>query len=852
MPRLARPTPPGIAAGLYVCLLLAAPALGQSPPGGAQADKSASEEALSEQALSEEASTQHAASVRRPEPRPANRLLGQASPYLQQHAHNPVNWYPWGPQPLAKARAEGKPIFLSIGYSTCYWCHVMERESFEDPEVAQFLNEHFVCIKVDREELPDVDQHYMLATQLITGRGGWPNSLWLTPDGRPWMAGTYFPRPQFLAALQQLVQAWETRQPEIQQQATSLLESIERIGNAGFHPRPITQTLVDQGLSAAAANYDSQQGGFSAAPKFPPHAQLALLIAHVQRSQERQLWLEMIETTLTHMARSGMCDQLAGGFHRYATDSQWHLPHFEKMLYDNAQLLKSYASGWRLTGNPEHRVTAHRIFQWVRDEMTAPGGGFYTAIDSESLGREGEYYTWHYDELLQILGTRDGRRFAEIYQVTRQGNFAEEASGRRTGANVLHRQRSIADWALHYGWSPHALARELATQQHQLLQHRRQRPPPRRDDKLITGWNGLMIEGLAFAGRQLEQPEWVQAAAAAADFMLEHMLVDGRLMRIYYEGQVQIAGTLDDYAYFLAGLIEVHRATSQPHYLQAAQQVADTALAEFEDAPQGGFFFTGSSPAGARVVEGLRSKHADLGGNLPSASGVLLLALYDLSDLSGQPRYAERADHHLRGLSGYAWRTAAHCDALHLAAMRYLDRSAGPGTPNAEAPNSGGTASDSPATADFVATGLQGQVQATRTKVAPGESFRVTVRCHIESPWHVYADNSPEELVIPTTIQLPANPHFELLAVHPPAAELLEDQAFGRQLQIYRGDIEFVAELRVLPAARVGAASLELTLHSQACDARQCGPPEQTVLRLPLMVVAPSTPSASSATPDRP
>ncbi len=495
-----------------------------------------------------------------------NRLVFEASPYLRQHARNPVDWYPWGDEALARAAREDKPIFLSVGYATCHWCHVMEHESFEDAETAALLNAHYVCVKVDREERPDLDAAMMTATQLFTGRGGWPNSLWLTPDGKPWFCGTYFPRedrgpqrPGFKSMLTNLRAIWDTRRAEALDQAEAVVEAIVQ---QGALPEPAPgglsgRALVDAALGQLAADFDPLHGGFGGAPKFPPHQALALLLDEYARRADAAL-LAMATRTLEAMAAGGIHDQLGGGFHRYSTDARWLLPHFEKMLTDNALLLAVYAEAARRTGRADFAAVARGIAGWALRDMRDAAGGFHTALDADSEGEEGRFYVWRPAELAALLGPEDAARFARIYGVEPDGNFREEATGERLGTNILYLPQPLAEAAAREGVDLATLARWR-----EKLRAARDggRIWPERDDKVLTSWNGLMIAGLARAGRLLEEPAWIAAADEAADFCLTALRARGRLLAVWRAGQAKLPATLDDHAFLALGL----RRTARGH-----------------------------------------------------------------------------------------------------------------------------------------------------------------------------------------------------------------------------------------------------------------------------------------------
>lgn len=601
-----------------------------------------------------------------------NQLVHETSPYLLQHAHNPVNWHPWGDEAFEKARKEGKPIFLSVGYSTCYWCHVMERESFERDDVAAILNKHYIAIKVDREELPDVDEQYMLATQLVAGRGGWPNSVWLTPDGKPWMAGTYFPREQFKQILTRLANVWDTQREQVEQQADKLSQAIRKVSNANSGPRrqKVDQSLVDQSVATIRASFDRQHAGFGDAPKFPPHSALRLLFHECRRTNDPEL-LQIITDTLDAMARGGIRDHVGGGFHRYATDRKWFLPHFEKMLYDNAQLLRIYTDGYLLTGDERFRAVVEEIFRWTSREMTAPSGAFYSALDSESHGEEGRFYVWRYDEVLRVLGAEPGRLFADVYGFQAQGNWVEEATRQRPGTNIPYLPDSIADVAQERNLNLAELQSELEQARTQLLAIRNHRNKPHRDDKTLASWNGLMISSLAYAGRNLDEPRYVAAAAGAAQFVLGTMRDDDRrLLRTFRDGQAKQPGYLDDYAYFVDGLLELHASTGQEAYLQHAIELSNIMLRDFEDRRNHGFYF--SSDQHDELL--MRSKNLLGGGNLPSPNGTAAQVLLQLGQRTGDPRFTDAARRTLQSLGDLVRRSPRGNEILALAVAQLLNK----------------------------------------------------------------------------------------------------------------------------------------------------------------------------------
>ncbi|MEL6108967.1 MAG: thioredoxin domain-containing protein [Planctomycetota bacterium] len=740
--------------------------------------------------------------------RHTNALIKETSPYLLQHAHNPVNWLPWGAAALKKAKAENKPIFVSVGYSTCYWCHVMERESFEKEDVAEILNEHYVCIKVDREERPEVDQQYMMATQLLTGRGGWPNSVWLTPDGRPWMAGTYFPREQFKKALLYLSGVWKNRQAEIETQADNVTAAIKSAGNAKVEPRPIAQGLIDAAIQASADRFDATHGGFGSKPKFPPHATLEVLIDQARRGDDSHV-KEMIEKTLVQMARGGVYDHLGGGFHRYSTDERWLLPHFEKMLYDNGQLMKAYTDGYLLSGNEAHLQTIEGIYQWVNREMTSPEGGFYSAVDSESDAEEGKFYVWAYTEVLKVLGETDGKRFCDVYGIKPEGNFKEEATGHPSPNNVLHLAAAISksDWA------------SLDVMRGKLRDVRAKREYPHLDDKVLAAWNGLMIEGLAYAGRHLKEERYVRAAERAGEFLIEKMLTDGELKRTYRAGTAKLSGYLNDYAFCAAAFLELHLATGKQTYLDTSKLLTTSALAQFQDTDGGGFYFTATpNDAGEEFV--IRSKNLAGGGNLPSGNGVLARVLFALDSTEANDEYADAARGTLDGLSGFLWQSAGQSDQLLVAAATQLERE---------------SASSTEGGFKFVAPGIKGAVILPAEKVTAGQVFEATVRLNIKTGYHLYAAKT--KFGSPTTLTLQKNQAIELVSLAKPESKRLVDTVFNQELDVLEGEVSFVLRLKLADRVRADSrVPFKLTIASQACDATKCLPPSETQVQCELVV----------------
>ena len=573
---------------------------------------------------------------------PTNRLAGEKSPYLLQHAHNPVDWYPWGDEAFAKARSEDKPIFLSIGYSTCHWCHVMERESFENESVAESLNKHFVCIKLDREERPDLDRVYMLFVQSATGSGGWPMSVWLTPDAKPFFGGTYFPpdnrygRPGFKALLEHLANAWKNEREKIERSGTQVIEQLRGLSLAGSDE---AGGDIQEGLDATFNYYrrtfDARLGGFGNAPKFPRPSVLNFLLRY-EGSDEAQ---PMVFKTLDEMAKGGMNDQLGGGFHRYSVDERWFVPHFEKMLYDQAQLAISYLDAFQITREEPFAKTARDIFEYVLRDLAHPEGGFYSAEDADSATDaahprekgEGAFYIWTHQELLDALGPDEAANIGRRYGVAPNGNVQEDPHGEFGGRNILYLAQDVPV-------KPESITKLMAI--------RSKRPRPHLDDKVLAGWNGMMISAFAKGAQILDEPRYAEAATRAAAFLRTKLWRESGLLRRYRDGDSAIEAFLDDYACLTNALVDLYETTFDPAHLQWAEELAAKAIARFED-PVGGFF---STPEGQSDLV-LRLKD-DYDGAEPSANSVMTLALLRLARLRGREDFRQSAERTLTAFAG--------------------------------------------------------------------------------------------------------------------------------------------------------------------------------------------------------
>jgi len=577
--------------------------------------------------------------------RPANHLAGETSPYLLQHVYNPVDWHAWGVEAFDKARREDKPIFLSVGYSACHWCHVMERESFENENIARFLNDHFVSIKVDREERPDIDQIYMSAVQLITRRGGWPMSVFLTPDGEPFFGGTYWPpvsrfgMPGFQDILVKLQNYWANKRDEVLNSAAELAQAVDDLAAPVYDDVPLGPDTLKHALEELLSSADRRHGGFGGAPKFPHPMDIRVLFRCWKRFGEERA-LDVALFTLRKMGNGGIYDHLGGGFHRYSTDAFWLVPHFEKMLYDNALLVPAYLEAFQITRDLEFATTVRETLDYVLREMTSPEGGFYSTQDADSEGEEGKFFVWSEQEIRGILGEREATLFNDAYDVTARGNWE--------GKSILNRPRPWDEVAALHGISTEDLRRRLALSRQRLLEVRSQRIAPGLDDKILVNWNGMMITAFAMAGFVLDEPRYREAAVRACDFLLTHLVDEnGHLFHSLHHGRARFTGYLDDAACLIDGLIETAQVSGRWDFVSAAERLAEATVNRFGDPQSGGFFYT------ANDHEKLITRTKDSQDNAtPSGNGMLATALIKLGKLTSQPRWETAAIGILKSLSG--------------------------------------------------------------------------------------------------------------------------------------------------------------------------------------------------------
>jgi uncharacterized protein len=769
---------------------------------------------------------------------PPNRLAKETSPYLLLHAHNPVDWYPWGPEAFARAKAENKPIFLSVGYSSCYWCHVMDRESFMDEEIAKVLNAGYVCIKVDREERPDVDQIYMAALQAL-GPGGWPMSMFLTPDGRPFFGGTYFPprdrdgSPGFQTIVTEVARAWGKDRAGIDKAADAVTEALRGRLKAARGARKVvpSRAAASQGEAQLAGQFDPEYGGFGfnpanpKRPKFPEPVNLVFLLDQHRRGgapSGAAPALEMVTFTLERMARGGIRDHLLGGYHRYATDRRWLVPHFEKMLYDNAQLASVHLAAYEITKDPRWRAEAEATFHFVEGKLTSPEGGFYSALDAETKGEEGAYYVWTRDEIKASLGdSGDAPAFEQVYGISGEPN----AEG---GHYVLHEPRARSEQARALKLSPQQLEKRLLPLRARLLAVRDKRPAPLLDDKILTAWNGLMIAAYADAYRVLKEAKYRRTAENAASFVLEKLRTkEGRLLRSYRAGSAKIPAYLEDYAFLAFGLLRLHQATGEPRWLREAQSLIERMVVDFEDKEEGGFFFT------ATGHEQLLARAKDPFDNaLPSGNSVAVLDLLELYRITRQTTYLDRAGKALASAGNAIAEIPAALPLTLVGLGQYLDE-----RPEAAKEKLAAGKTTEPADEIVTAT-IRGEIERQATQ-APGGEFKVIVTIVIKPGWHIYANPTGVDELNPTTLELHSESRKIVMTektTYPEGVRKVLASSGKEKVALYEQEIEIHAVCAVSKDAKPGSVVLKFQLRYQACNDSLCRAPQTLELPLALIV----------------
>jgi len=724
-------------------------------------------------------------------PKYVNALVEEDSPYLKQHVHNPVNWFAWGEEAFARAEAENKPIFLSIGYATCHWCHVMARESFDDEQIAEILNRHFISIKVDREQHPDIDEIYMTGVQLISGRGGWPMSNFLTPQGKPFFGATYYPPAQFTQLLQRIAEVWDSSEQRLRADADTISERINQM-LAVTEAADIAPGVLDQAVATALKDHDAAEGGFGAPPKFPNETLLLFLLDQLRRADNAPLQ-KALDHTLHKMAQGGLYDQVGGGFHRYSVDGEWLVPHFEKMLYNQALLARVYAEAYQLTGEAFYASVARETLDYVLRDMRDSNGCFYSATDADSEGEEGVFFVWTPQQLESVLNESDRQWAQSIYGVTSQGNFE--------GSNILHLRRSYVEIAAREQLSITQLYQRIAAIKRQLYEAREQRIHPLRDEKVITGWSAMMITALTQGAIALSDKRYLQAAEQCALYLYQHHWNerDEQLWRIGWQGEASVPAVQEDYAYFIEALIALFDATAQQQWLTRAERLTDRMVAIFWDTRQGGFF-AGTESAHTPTI--VRAKSTG-DGAIPAGNSVALRILDQLGSRTGEFRYRELF---LKTLAA----VASSLNRYPLSATYTLA---------AISNHQAGEAGELVYFAD-------GHIAA---RLQPGQaSGQFNLQVSIDEGWHINADQVLQEELIPTQVSA-ANKGWQLeQLVFPPAQEVrLGFQA--ETLRVLQGEI-IITALSTPPDDSAGPLRILLTL--QACDDSHCLPPQTRTLVL--------------------
>ncbi|MCP3688043.1 MAG: DUF255 domain-containing protein [Gammaproteobacteria bacterium] len=727
-----------------------------------------------------------------------NRLILEDSPYLIQHAHNPIDWFSWGAEASEAAKRDNKPIFLSIGYSTCHWCHVMERESFESPEIAAIINQYFIPIKVDRERRPDVDKTYMQAVQLIAGNGGWPMSSFLTSAGKPFYGGTYFPPDVFKNLLLRVADLWSGQQQDLINQGEQISQAMAQINNRRLASGKLSSVTANNAANQALSIHDELQGGFGEAPKFPQEPLLFLLLAHAERNSDIEV-LTAVETTLDAMSRGGIYDQVGGGFHRYSTDSEWLVPHFEKMLYNQAHLGRVFLLAWRLTGNPAYQRITTQTLDYVLRDMKSPEGAFYSATDADSEGEEGVFFTWSTEQIHETL-SKTGAAFAiELFGISEAGNFE--------GSNILHLPVSLEKIAAEQDIALSELSKMIDRIRETLYQARENREHPLRDEKILTAWNGMMISTLAQAGMLLNRPDYTAAAVHAAQFILDnnHPAV-GELLRVYLDGSSSISAHQEDYAYFAEGLLHIYDATGEAHWLAKAEEIANAMFQLFWDEKTGSFHMSRDEQ---QLTALGRPKDDGTDGAIPSGSSVALRVLQMLDARVANFEYGKRANAILstfanvisQNPTAFGYMLAGSSDLEHgeLSAQRYAAR---------------------------------GGVRATAHKTT---AHNIAVDISIPRGWHINSNQPLQQGLIPTSISIdPVKTGLQLAKVSFPDP-ITTTLGFQKEpLSVYHGDIQI--QLEVDTDNKKPVAVLPIELHIQACNDKICLPPEKVALHLPMHV----------------
>lgn len=742
-----------------------------------------------------------------------NRLILEDSPYLLQHAHNPVNWYAWGEEAFAAAVAADKPVFLSIGYSTCHWCHVMEVESFDNIEVARVLNKDFICIKMDREQYPDIDEIYMTGVQLMSGSGGWPMSNFLLPNAKPFFGATYFPTAAFISLLQKIAEAWNHKAEELEASATQVSDAIDRILNDRKAAQALDSNLLNNTLQDLLKRQDLSYGGLAGEPKFPQEPLLLLALDQVRRSRDLSVFA-FVERALTSMASGGIYDQVAGGFHRYSVDAQWLVPHFEKMLYNQSQLGLVYLEAYQLSADGFFKRVLEQTLDYVLRDMQLPEGGFYSATDADSEGEEGTFFTWTIEELRQVLEDDEAKFVIDLYAVSAVGNFE--------GSNILNLSKPLQESASEFdqeGWGPDKFTSFLDQILRKLYLARERRIHPLRDDKLIVAWTGAMINTLSRAAMVLDRPDWLQAAQRAA-LLVWRQNVDagGQLQRIYLNSLVSIAGQLEDYVNFCQALIVLFDATGNKETLQQAAQLMDMALFEFWDQQRGGFYLSPAQQTGPQLT---RSRNASDGATVSAVATALqcLLMLQQRRALLAQSQRETELDY--RGkIDNCIASLLAHINdspTSHPSLLRVI-----------------AWHEQGPVERVQYVDGGRAKISITEIESCSDDVKKIEVNVKLESGWHITAgEESGNKFVAIELALAAAESHWRIVKTGYPTADSTLLIAGGATTPIYKKDFTLSAELTrtKLPADPL-SPSVEMVLKLQLCNKKSCLLPQRLEFRI--------------------
>ncbi len=721
-----------------------------------------------------------------------NRLILEDSPYLIQHAHNPVDWYSWGDEAFSAAKRENKPVFLSIGYSTCHWCHVMEEESFDNPEVAKILNEYFISIKVDREQRPDIDSAYMSAVMMITQHGGWPMSSFLTPEGKTFFGGTYFPPDRFAELLLQIAQAWEQQPDQLKTQAEQIAKAVANVNEAKAKGDAISDSLTKQAAQANLESFDARFGGFSSAPKFPNEPTLLFLLDQNRRHPDKSVTVAL-RKTLDAMAQGGIYDQIGGGFARYATDTHWLIPHFEKMLYNQALLARAYTQSWQQTGNQAHQRVARQTLDYVLRDMTTASHGFYSATDADSEGEEGLFFLWTTQQINTLLKPDDATFINKLFGISKQGNFE--------GKNILNLPVSLTTFAEQNKRSATDVYQQLDTIREIMRQEREKRIHPLRDDKVVTAWNGMMITALAEAGYALQEPRYTSAAIQAAEFLWKiHRKQDNSLWRASLNDNASIPASQEDYAYLAEAFLSLYDVSGESHWLDRAKTLTDTMLEKFWDAKEGGFFMNEPSQAVP-----ILARPKDLNdGAIPSGNSVALRVLAMLTRRTDNLSYENRARNTLGALAGSVKSYPASYGYL-LMGRDELEH--------------GATGS--------IQYAAKGAVRIIGKMKGNGV---VTISLAMKPGWHINAHKPLDTALIPTTITLPETQSgWSLQSIVYPEP-ITKTLLFQQQpLALYENTTRLQAQIKANTDHR---HLIPLQINLQACNDKHCLAPETITLQI--------------------